>query len=145
LLAQYEGSDQELPNGDDLIDWGEQPYFSEYTARGQLVFDAHLLDANPIYRVYRFPWNGTPVTEPALAVTLNKGAETAYASWNGSTEVKSWRVLGGSSTTSLKAIATAKVVNFETAIKIRSEEYVEVQALSSTGHVLSTSPAERPQ
>jgi hypothetical protein len=80
-----------------------------------------------------------------LAVTLSRGTETAYASWNGSTDVKGWRVLGGSSTSSLKPIATAKVLNFETAIKIRSEEYVEVQALSSTGQLLSTSLPERPQ
>jgi len=145
LLAQYEGSDDEQANYDDFIDWGEQPYFSEYNDRGKLLFDAHLLDSNPIYRAYRYPWNGTPLTTPALAVTLSRGTETAYASWNGSTDVKDWRVLGGSSTSSLKPIATAKVLNFETAIKIRSEEYVEVQALSSTGQLLSTSLPERPQ
>jgi hypothetical protein len=145
LLATYEGGDQQLSNDDDFVSWGQQPYFSEYSVHGQLLFDAHLLDTNPIYRAYRFRWNGTPATQPALAVTLSKGQETAYASWNGSTDVKSWRVLGGSSTSSLKTIASAKVLNFETAIKVPSEEYVEVQALSSTGQVLSTSLPERPQ
>jgi hypothetical protein len=145
LLAQYEGGDQQLSNEDDFISWGQQPYFSEYTDRGKLVFDAHLLDTNPIYRAYRFRWNGKPATKPALAVTLSKGTETAYASWNGSTEVKEWRVLGGSSPSSMKVVATAKVVNFETAIRIRSEEYVEVQALSSNRTVLNASLPERPQ
>jgi hypothetical protein len=145
LLSQYEGGDQELSNQDDFISWGEQPYFSEYTDRGKLVFDAHLLDTNPIYRAYRFRWNGTPATKPALAVTLSQGKETAYASWNGSTDVKEWRVLGGSSQSSMKVVATAKVVNFETAIKIPPEAYAEVQALSSNRTVLSTSLPERPQ
>jgi hypothetical protein len=145
LLAQYEGGDQQLSNDDDFVSWGEQPYFSEYSESGRLLFDAHLLDPNPIYRALKFPWNGTPQTKPALAVTLSGGKETAYASWNGSTDVKSWRVLGGSSTSSMKTIATGKVVNFETAIRIPSEEYVEVQALASTGALLSTSLPERPQ
>jgi hypothetical protein len=145
LLAEYEGGDQQLPNDDDFVSWGEQPYFSEYSESGKLLFDAHLLDPNPIYRALKFRWNGTPETLPALAVTLSGGKETAYASWNGSTDVKSWRVLGGSSTSSLKTIGSAKVVNFEAAIRIPSEEYVEVQALSSTGQVLSTSLPERPQ
>jgi hypothetical protein len=145
LLATYEGGDQQLSNDDDFVSWGQQPYFSEYSVHGTLLFDAHLLDTNPIYRAYRFQWNGTPATQPALAVTLSKGQETAYASWNGSTDVKSWRVLGGSSSSSMKTIASGKVLNFETAIKIPSVEYVAVQALSSTGQVLSTSLPERPQ
>jgi hypothetical protein len=145
LLATYEGGDQQLPNEDDFVSWGQQPYFSEYSEKGKLLFDAHLLDTNPIYRAYRFRWNGAPATKPALAVRLSKGKETAYASWNGSTVVKSWRVLGGSSTSAMKTIGSGKVLNFETAISIPSEEYVEVQALSSTGQVLGTSLPERPQ
>jgi len=145
LLAQYEGNDDELPNGDDLIGWGEQPYFSEYTNRGQPVFDARLGDANPVYRVYKFRWTGLPLTPPGLAVTLHNGVEMAYASWNGATSVHSWRVLGGASTDALATIATAANKNFETAIKIRPEAYVEVQALDSSGHVLGTSQPERPQ
>jgi hypothetical protein len=34
LLAQYEGSDNELENYDDFIDWGQQPYFSDTTTAG---------------------------------------------------------------------------------------------------------------
>jgi hypothetical protein len=145
LLAQYEGSDQELYNVDDFIGWGEKPYFSEYNERGQLVFDGHLVDSNPIYRVYRFRWSGAPETDPALAVTLSKGTETAYASWNGATSVASWRVLGGGSPDTLGVIGTAHNTNFETAIRIRSEAYVEVQALDPQGTVLGSSQPERPQ
>jgi hypothetical protein len=145
LLAQFEGNDQALSNGDSFIGWGEQPYFSEYNSRGQLVFDGHFVGANTNYRAYRFRWNGTPQTSPALAVTLRNGTETAYASWNGATEVTRWRVLGGASTTAMTTIATARVTNFETAIGIHPEAYVEVQALGSHGQVLGTSQAERPQ
>ena len=145
LLAQYEGNDDELPDGDDLVGWGEQPYFSEYTSTGQPVFDARLGDPNPVYRVYKFPWQGSPQTLPALAVTLHNGVETAYASWNGATSVHSWRVLGGATTDSLALVATGANRNFETAIRIRPEAYVEVQALGPSGQVLGTSQPERPQ
>jgi hypothetical protein len=145
LLAQYEGNDDELAGGDDLIGWGEQPYFSEYTSTGQPVFDARLGDSNPVYRVYKFRWSGAPQTLPALAVTLHNGAEIAYASWNGATSVHSWRVLGGASADSLALVATAANRNFETAIRIHPEAYVEVQALGPSGQVLGTSQPERPQ
>jgi hypothetical protein len=145
LLAQFEGNDQELYDGDSFIGWGEQPYFSEYNSRGQLVFDGHFVTADDSYRAYRFRWVGTPQTQPALAVTLKNGAETAYASWNGATQVTSWRVLGGATATSLTTLATAKMANFETSIRIKPEAYVEVQALGSKGEVLGTSQAERPQ
>jgi hypothetical protein len=145
LLAQFEGNDQPLPNGDSFIGWGEQPYFSEYNRSGQLVFDGHFVGPNTNYRAYRSRWNGAPQTSPALAVTLRNGTEIAYASWNGATEVTRWRVLGGASTTGMTTLATAGMTNFETAIKIRPEAYVEVQALGSHGQVLGTSQAERPQ
>jgi hypothetical protein len=145
LLAQFEGNDQALYNGDSFIGWGEQPYFSEYNSRGQLVFDGHFATAEDSYRAYRFRWIGAPQTQPALAVTLKNGAETAYASWNGATQVTSWRVLGGAAATSLTTLATAKMANFETAIRIKPEAYVEVQALGSNGAVLGTSQTERPQ
>jgi hypothetical protein len=145
LLADYEGNDQQLPNGDDFIGWGQQPYFSEYNARGQLVFDGHLVGANPMYRAYRFSWTGAPAATPALAVTLSKGIETAYVSWNGATGVRSWRVLAGGSTDTLKPVLTARWQGFETAIRIPSETYVEVEALGAQGQVMATSAAERPQ
>ena len=109
------------------------------------MFDARLGDSNPVYRVYKLRWNGSPETLPALAVTLNNGVETAYASWNGATSVHSWRVLGGASTDSLAPVATGANRSFETAIKLRPEAYVEVQALGSSGQVLGTSQPERPQ
>ena len=49
------------------------------------------------YRALRFPWSGRPLTPPAVLANLNNtGEETiVHASWNGATEVASWRVLAG--------------------------------------------------
>ena len=64
---------------------------------------------------------------------------SVYASWNGATSVSRWRVLGGSSSTSLRSVKTAAKSGFETSIQVPSEAYVQVQALSSTGALLGSS------
>jgi Arylsulfotransferase (ASST) len=141
LLSSYEGDDQQLRNGDDFIGWGEQPYFSEYTAKGKLDFEGRFVDDNITYRAYRFPWSGTPATPPAVAAVRRRGKMTVYASWNGATDVSGWRVLAGTSPTRLGAIASAPKRGFETAIKAKAKPYVAVQALLANGHVRATSPA----
>ena len=42
------------------IGWGSAPYFSELSAQGQLLFDAHMHGSYQSYRAYRFPWTGAP-------------------------------------------------------------------------------------
>jgi hypothetical protein len=75
------------------------------------------------------------------------GRATAYASWNGATEVASWRVLAGPTATSTKPIATLARAGFETAVVLPSStaagSYVSVQALSATGAVLGAAASRR--
>ncbi len=117
LLASFEGDDQQLPDADDFIGWGQQPYFSQYDAKGKLVFEGRFVDSNITYRSYRFPWNGTPSDPPAVAVSRHGRKMTVYASWNGATNVAGWRVFGGSRPNAMPAVATASKRGFETAIK----------------------------
>lgn len=42
LTAGSQGNLQTLANGDVFIGWGSSPYFSEFSASGQLLFDAHM-------------------------------------------------------------------------------------------------------
>ncbi len=142
LLANYEGNFQQLPNRDDFVGWGQQPYFTEYDPHGQLIFDGRFVDNNANYRAYRFPWSGAPRTLPAVAATTGKHA-TVYASWNGATNVASWRVLGGAAVGKLGTLTTAPKRGFETATTIASQPYVAVQALDSAGHLLATSATVR--
>ncbi len=158
LLANYEhsspklssasqGSVQTLANGDTFVGWGAEPYFSEFGAGGQLLYDAHWHGSYQSYRAYRFPWTGTPATPPAIAVAgaAKRGAPvTVYASWNGATEVASWRVLAGPSPTRLTPVASAAKDGFETAIATPgAEPYVAAQALNGAGAVLGDSPTIR--
>ena len=65
------------------------------------------------------------------------GSFTVYATWNGATKVKRWRVLAGASKSTLKRVAAAPRRGFETPIKFHTKErYVVVEALSGSGGVL---------
>jgi len=144
LSADYEGNVQQLPNLDNFVGWGAQPYFSEYNSRGSLIFDAHFIDYTSSYRAYRLPWSGSPVTQPAIATrSASHRRIVVYASWNGATHVRSWRVLGGSSANALRTVGTATKGGFETAITVGAQQYVAVQALDWSGRVMSTSPTVR--
>jgi hypothetical protein len=143
LVAESQGSVQALANGDWFVGWGQEPYFSEFSPEGALLFDAHFPAHDESYRAYRFAWAGTPAHAPAYAFVAGaSGGGTVYASWNGATAVASWRVLAGASASSLSAVAIAPRAGFETAIAIpdaTAGPYLAVQALGAEGQVLGTS------
>jgi hypothetical protein len=144
LLAPSQGNLQLLANGDSFLGWGQEPYFSELSATGAVLLDAHFPAGVQSYRDFRFRWRGTPVHTPALA--LARGGGTVFASWNGSTLTASWRVLAGSSPTALAPIALAPRSGFETAIPIAPPPagfYISVQALDRDGAVLAGAPPAR--
>jgi hypothetical protein len=61
-------------------------------------------------------------------------------SWNGATEVASWRVLAGSSPSTLAAAGAGQRTGFQTTIAVPGAgPYVAVQALNSSGAVIGTS------
>jgi hypothetical protein len=147
LLAASQGNLQTLENGDVFIGWGSEPYFSEFSAGGQLLFDAHMRGSYQSYRAYRFPWTGAPGEAPSAAAVTARGGgpPTVYASWNGDTRTAAWRVLAGPARDRLAAVATAPRAGFETAIVTPAPAaYVSVQALGASGEVLATSAAVAP-
>jgi Arylsulfotransferase (ASST) len=139
LAAAFEGNVQALANGDQFVGWGQQPYFSEYNAKGQMMFDARFVDSNSSYRAYRFAWTGTPAGPPSVAASTSGSTMNVYVSWNGATQVASWRVLAGSAANALQPVVTATKQGFETQIAIAPQPYVAVQALDAAGRTLATS------
>jgi Arylsulfotransferase (ASST) len=152
VLAQYEhptplsagsqGNMQTLANGDVFIGWGSSPYYSEFSAAGTLLFDAHMHGTYQSYRAYRFPWAGTPTEAPAIAASSASASApvTVYASWNGDTRTASWRVRGGPNAKQLTPVAVAARAGFETAVATPAPAaYVQVQALDANGTVLANS------
>ncbi len=128
--AQSEGSVQHLPGGGVFVGFGAEPWFSQFTSAGKLVFDARLPADDGSYRVYRFPWRATPRTKPKAV--LRDGA--VFASWNGATEVARWQVLAAG-----KPVASASSSGFETRIPVTGAGPFTVRALDARGRVLRTS------
>jgi hypothetical protein len=141
ILAMSQGSMQTLPNGNVLIGWGDQPYFTEYTAEGEIVLEGRLPTASFSYRALRFDWHGRPTDRPVLVVEpAEVSGLTVYASWNGATDVAAWVVVGGSSPADLVALGSQPRSGFETAIGISERpRFVAVRAVDSSGNVLEES------
>ena len=142
LFARSQGNLQLLPRGNVLVGWGDAGYVSEFSGSGELVFDATYPAAVQSYRNFRSPWTGRPVELPAAAaVTGPGGAVTAFASWNGATDVASWDVLAGSRADVLVRAGSAPRTGFETSIPVEgAATFVRVVGRDSRGAVLGTSP-----
>jgi len=145
LVVDSQGNVQALPNGDWFLGWGQEPDFSEFSPSGALLFDAHFPVHVQSYRSYRFPWTGNPAHPPVFAfVPGAPGVGTVYASWNGATQVSSWKVLAGSAPGALRTVAEAPRSGFETAIHLPAGlrgPVVVVEALDASGRLLGSSPA----
>jgi hypothetical protein len=148
LLAPFEGNAQFLSNGNIVVGWGAQPYVSELSRSGALLFDAYFGDDKPpgkdadTYRAYRFVWHGQPKDRPVVVVA----GDAAYASWNGATEVVRWQVLAGPAAGQLKPVQTVAKNGFETPIRLtKLAAFYAVKALGRGGKVLGTSEPVAPQ
>jgi hypothetical protein len=142
LLSVSQGNMQTLEDGNVVLDYGSIPDLAEYSPSGSLLFDARLPLDMDNYRGFRFPWHGQPSSPPAVTANLNNTSEQTIvrASWNGATEVASWRVLAGQHQQSLAPKSTVPASSFESeAILPEKWAYVAVQALDASGRTLGTS------
>lgn len=117
VYAESQGSYQVLGNGHVLQDHGATPKIEEYDENGRIMMRARFGYDNTMqtYRAYRYPWVGRPSTKPdVVACPSSKSGKTAvYVSWNGATDVQSWKVYSGSQ---VKKVATRN--GFETTILV---------------------------
>jgi Arylsulfotransferase (ASST)/Bacterial Ig-like domain len=139
------GNTQRMSNGNTVIGWGTGvPALTEVTASGSVVFELALASPLVNYRAFRFPWVGHPVTKPTLAAELENSDVAVYTSWNGATEVTSWRVEAGTSPSSLAVTTTQARTGFETRIPLSGVTantcYFRTTALDANGVALDQSP-----
>jgi hypothetical protein len=141
LLASSQGNTLSLPGGDWLMGYGGLPNFTEYDFSGHVLLDGTLGKNVQDFRTYLSPWSATPTSAPSLlARPAGSGAVSVAVSWNGATNVASWRVLAGASSGALAPVAGAAKSGFQTTIAVRAAgPYFAVQALDSSGAVLGTS------
>lgn len=138
LLAKSQGSTQVLENGNVLVNWGSEGAITEFNKDGEAIFHTYL-DSGFLgaevqnYRAFKFDWVGLPKEPIAVLTEFDKDNKTtAYVSWNGDTETKSWKfyAIDGKDK---KLVGEKKRSGFET--KIELEDYhEEIVAVSIDKH-----------
>lgn len=123
VFAWGMGNVQRLPNGNTMIGWGTAvPTLTEVTPDGRKAFELTMDYMHQSYRAFRFPWVGRPSWPPTLVAVRQAGAARLVMSWNGATEVASYRIYGGvtpNAATSL--IRTVTKTGFETAVDVTTQ------------------------
>jgi hypothetical protein len=130
-----------MPNNNVFIGWGTQPYFSEHAPDGTLLTVGQLPPGTRSYRAYLVDIVGSPADKPAMiAKDYAAGGSVVYVSWNGATEIASWRIDAGAHPKALKPVGTSPWTGFETAIVVDSEgPSFQAVALDSSGNELGRS------
>jgi hypothetical protein len=148
-VSTSQGSTQILHNSNVFVDWDSQPFISEYTEDGNCVMVGQF-GANGTamsYRAFKISSDdriGSPESTPALWTYANSTVAPTvfYVSWNGATEITSWRFYGSMNSTEIRnVLGTTAKMGFETtfvADKFYGWGYAE--ALDTNGAVLGTSP-----
>ncbi|MGH2949063.1 MAG: arylsulfotransferase family protein, partial [Solirubrobacteraceae bacterium] len=65
IIADSQGSAQNLSGGRTFVGWGSQPFFTEHAPDGRVLLAGRLAKGNDNYRAYRGRWTGRPATDPA--------------------------------------------------------------------------------
>lgn len=145
-MTTFRGNVQPLPSGNVFTGWSHQGYLSEFTNDGELVLEAKWDSIRfGTYRTYKFPFIGRPTELPALKTVLHEadqGAVTvAYVSWNGATEVASWKFTGVAADTNVTVeMGTRARTGFETVLTVAGIwRNITATALDGSGNVLGAS------
>ncbi|GEB51911.1 arylsulfotransferase family protein [Streptomyces cacaoi] len=127
VYGSYTGGSAELPGGNMLVSYGETGLITEF--RGdEPVFTGRWPDGWFSYRAERADWHGTPAKRPDAVVRDG----TLAVSWNGATEVASWRLSADGET------RTVRKSGFETRTAPPGDDGpVKVTALDDDGHALA--------
>jgi hypothetical protein len=138
FFTRMVGSARRLANDNWMVSWGDTGHVTEFGPGGRPLFDLTL--STITYRAVRWRWTGDPVSRPSIAVDRGSGTVTAWASWNGATEVSRWRLVAGPSADRLQPVGpTFARHGFETRLQVATwDTYVAVTALDASGRVLAT-------
>ena len=141
-IARWNGakntSDPNVPSGD----WAAGQRIHQYEGANNETFGGTTLDIDNDYLngATAFGTPG-PLPPPSLKVSsASDGTINLSASWPGGAGVTAWRTLGGSSPSTLAAIARTRSQGATTAITLHSAfPFYAVQALGASGTVLASS------
>lgn len=148
-LTSLRGNVQILPNRNTFVGWSANGYISEFTEDGRCVLEARFLSSRfTTYRAYKFNFTGVPLEPPAMkahayGVSNSTTFTVFHVSWNGATEVVSWKFYGsGSSDSEAKSVLGESMkTGFETTFAAAG--YVAcswAEGVAANGSVLGRSP-----
>lgn len=145
------GSMRRLSHGNALVGWGKTGCLTEYDSYTRPVFEACLLgEGRPaLCRVHKSArWVGRPSGKPSIfSYSKSRNRTAVYVSWNGATEIHSWRIFGseagGVPATTWKEILVGPKSGFETLLGPLPQflHSVYAEALDSEGDVLGVTEA----
>lgn len=156
FISSSQGSMQILPsdNGSDpkvLLGYGYVGVWTEFSADGNVLCDNRFSTMSSwgtgdvqSYRVLKAPWKGEPVWPPTIAAG-DSGHSSIFVSWNGATEVKSWKVQQADDSACLdegwEDVSVTSKQGFETGIDITDGDlrFYRVAALDVDGKTLGIS------
>ena len=93
---------------------GDGATVTEVKPDGSKAFELTFGAPQVTYRAFRFPWEGNPATPPTLVLQKTSSAITLTYSWNGATDIASYRVYSGPQAGPTTLIATQAKTGFET-------------------------------
>ncbi|KAI9698906.1 MAG: hypothetical protein M1820_007327 [Bogoriella megaspora] len=139
-----QGSVALLPNGNALIGYGQIPLAREYgpgegsntEIRWQARFGVDNLVQD--YRIFKQEWEAIPTWPPSLYVDTTESASedgcfSAYASWNGATDLMEWKVYVGPTEQTLSYIGSVPPRGFETKFRVGGP-VLQVAAVTTNRH-----------
>ncbi|MCJ1284523.1 hypothetical protein MMC26_003856 [Xylographa opegraphella] len=153
-LSNSQGDLQYLPNGNKFMGMGDLPFAVEFTdnstGNASVVYYAHLENDNNTdtfssYRNFKFEWIAQPAAPPDLFVYAQNCSTSPvfYASWNGATEVNSWRFqTSNESTGPFSTVAAIRKSGFETHTSVAAGDFslfTIVEARGAFGELLGSS------
>lgn len=145
LMATSQGNLQVLDTGNVLVGWGHSAAYTEFSPEGEVLCDVHFgasayfsFGRIVSYRVYKGTWVGTPDALPDAAVA----GDSVFVSWNGATEVMSWRLETwdgvGLENMAFTTVDQVGRTGFETEIPLPPEitHFFRVCAIDAEGNIL---------
>ncbi len=139
------GSARAVSTGGMIVNWGLAPRITEFGPSGDIVFDATFTGhgggpAAGSYRGSKGDWIGKPKDRPAIASEADGAGAKVWASWNGATDIREWKVLTGSSAGSLTEVGSSSWRDLETMIAVPTvDSKVRVVAYGPDGEKLGQS------
>lgn len=146
-------------HGNIILGWGNWAFWSESKAdTAETVWYGKIADTGTMnYRAMKFNWTGKPITKPALWTYSKTGASgdwtngneeregglSWFISWNGATEVATWRLFGSAESHEGPWIKIDEIPKrgFETIHRVPSfYQFTYVEGVDGNGEFLGKSP-----